>query len=54
MVAVAGQEMSTTKNVLLCDVKNDTNNEQKFYFGVFETPFKKRFGNHKKEFPHSK
>ena len=27
---------------------------KKFYLGVFETPFKERFRNHKKEFTHKK
>ena len=35
-------------------VRNDTNDEKKFYLGVFETPFKERFRNHKKEFTHKK
>ena len=33
-------------------VENDTNDEKKNYLGVSETPSKKRFRNHKKEFTH--
>ena len=44
----------TPKIVYRIEVQNDANNEQKFYFGVFKKPFKKHFGNHKNEFPHSK
>ena len=34
------------------DVPNDSNNEKKFYLGLHGIPFKKRFRNYKKEFPH--
>ena len=30
-------------------IENDINNEQKFFFGVSETPSKKCLGNHKKK-----
>ena len=40
----------TPKIVYQADVRNDTNDEKKFYLGVSETPFKDRFRNHKKEF----
>ena len=36
------------------DVKNLINDEKKFYLRVTETPFKKRFGNHTRDFKHSK
>ena len=42
----------TPKIVYQADVRNDTNDEKKFYFGVSETLFKERFRNHKKEFIH--
>ena len=38
----------------MADVRNDTNDEKKFYRGVSETPFKERFRNHKKEFTYKK
>ena len=44
----------TPKIVYQADVRNDTNDEKKFYLGVSETPFKERFRNHKKEFTHKK
>ena len=36
----------TQKRVYRADVKNVTNDENKFYLGVTETPFKERFSNH--------
>ena len=44
----------TPKIVYQADVRNDTNDERKFYLGVSETPFKECFRNHKKEFTHKK
>ena len=44
----------TPKIVYQTDVRNDTNDERKFYLGVSEAPFKERFRNHKKEFTHKK
>ena len=44
----------TPKIVYRSDVKNLTNDEKKFYLGVTETPFKERFGNHRRDFKHSK
>ena len=44
----------TPKIVYQADVRNDTNDEKKFYLGVSETPFKERFRNHNKEFTHKK
>ena len=44
----------TPKIVFQADVRNDTNDEKKFYLGVSETPFKERFRNHKKELTHKK
>ena len=43
----------TPKIVYQADVRNDTNDEKKFYLGVSETPFKERFRNHKKEYTHN-
>ena len=40
----------TPKIVYRADVVNNTNDEQKFYLRVSETPFKERFRNHTKEF----
>ena len=44
----------TPKIVYQADVRNNTNDQKKFYLGVPETPFKERFRNHKKEFTHKK
>ena len=37
----------TEKIVYWANVENDTNNEQRFYFDMSETSFKKHLGNHK-------
>ena len=42
----------TPKIIYQADVENDTNSETKFYFGLTETPFKDRFGNHTRDFKH--
>ena len=42
------------KIVYQADIRNDTNDEKKFWIGVSETPFKERFGNHKNWFTHKK
>ena len=42
------------KIVYRANVENDINDENKFYFGVSETPFKERFRNYKKEFNYTK
>ena len=34
------------------DVSNSKDNETKFYYGLTETSFKKRYGNHKMSFIH--
>ena len=39
----------TPKIVYRAIVENDINVEKRFYFGVSDTPFKRRFRNHKKE-----
>ena len=44
----------TPKTAYQAIFRNDTNDKKKFYLGVFETPFKERFRNHKKEFTHKK
>ena len=40
------------KIVYRADVKNLTNDEKKINLGVTVTPFKERFGNHKRNFKH--
>ena len=40
--------------VYQADIRNDTNDEKKFYLGVSETPFKEPFRNHKREFTYKK
>ena len=42
----------TPKIIYRAYVENDTNSETKFYFGLTETPFKDRFGNHTRDFKH--
>ena len=44
----------TPKIVYQADVKNLTNDEQKSYYGVTDTPFKERFANHWRDFKHPK
>ena len=44
----------TPKIVYQANVRNNTNDERKFYLRVSETPFNERFRNHKKEFTHKK
>ena len=44
----------TPNIVYQADIRNDSNDEKKFYLGVSETPFKEGFRNHKKEFTHKK
>ena len=33
-------------------MSNDQTQEQKFYYGISDTPFKERYENHKKSFRH--
>ena len=42
----------TPKIIYRSDNENDTDSEIKFYFGLTETPFKERFGNHTRDFKH--
>ena len=42
----------TPKVIYQADVKNDVDNEYKFYYGLTETSFKERFRNHTKSFNH--
>ena len=49
-----GNKCLTLKIVFQADVRNDTNDERKFYLGVCETRFKERFRNHKEKFTHKK
>ena len=39
--------MFDTKSNIPADVSNKANNDQKFYFGLAEITFKKRYNNHK-------
>ena len=36
------------------DVTNDQTQKKKFYYGISDTPFKKRYENHKKSFRHKR
>ena len=38
--------------VYRADVTNKKNDEQKYYYGISDTPFKDRYENHKKSFRH--
>ena len=40
----------TPKIVYRADITNDQTQEQKFYYGISDTPFKERYENHKKPF----
>ena len=42
----------TPQIVYRADVSNNKDNETKFYYGLTETSFKKRYGNHKRSFIH--
>ena len=42
----------TPQIVYPADVSNNKDNETKFYYGLTETSFKKRYGNHKRSFIH--
>ena len=42
----------TPKIICRADVENDISSETKFYFELTETSFKKRFGNHTRDFKH--
>ena len=42
----------TPRIVYRADVTNDQTQEQKFYYGISDTPFKERYENHKKSFRH--
>ena len=42
----------TTQIVYRADVSKNKDNETKFYYGLTETSFKKRYGNHKRSFIH--
>ena len=44
----------TPKIVYRAEVNNLTNDEKKINLGVTVTPFKERFGNHKRDFKHPK
>ena len=40
--------------VYRADVSNNKDNETKFYYGLTETSFKERYGNHKRSFRHKR
>ena len=42
----------TPQIVYRADVSNNKDNETKFYYGLTETSFQKRYGNHKRSFIH--
>ena len=42
----------TPRIVYRTDVTNDQTKEQKFYYGISDTPFKEQYENHKKSFRH--
>ena len=44
----------TPKVIYQANVTNNSNNDEKFYRVLAETPFKDRFRNHTKEFKHKK
>ena len=44
----------TPRIVYRADVTNDQTQEQKFYYGISDTPFKERYQNHKESFRHKK
>ena len=44
----------TLKVIYQANVTNNSNNDEKFYRGLVETPFKDHFRNHTKEFKHKK
>ena len=48
------EECLTPKIIHRADVSNDENNNSKIYFGLADTPFKERYGNHKRAFKHEK
>ena len=47
-------ECLTLKIIYRADVTNDANNDKKFYFGLADTSFKKRYINHTRDFKHEK
>ena len=42
----------TPKMIYQADVRNDVDDEYKFYYSLTESSFKERFGNHTKSFNH--
>ena len=47
-------ECQTPPVVYRADVFNDSNDEEKFYFGLADTTFKERHNNHNRDFKHEK
>ena len=47
-------ECLTQKVIHRADVSNEPNNDQKFYFGLAETTFRKHFNNHGRDVKHIK
>ena len=48
------RECQTPSFIYRTDVINDSNDEEKFYFGLGDTTFKERFRNHIRDFKHEK
>ena len=47
-------ECQTPSVIYRADVINDSNDEEKFYFGLADTTFKERYRNHIRDFKHEK
>ena len=47
-------ECQTPSVIYRADVVNDSNDEEKFYFGLADTTFKERYNNHNRDFKHEK
>ena len=47
-------ECQTPSVIYRANVVNDSNDEEKFYFGLADTTFKERYNNHNRDFKHEK
>ena len=47
-------ECLTFKTIYRADVSNDVNSDKNIYFGLEDTPFKKRYWNHTMDFKYEK
>ena len=47
-------ECQTPSVIYRADIVNDSNDEEKFYFGLAHTTFKERYRNHIRDFKHEK